>query len=328
MARTSGTSEQIDRSQFPIFSHEEYDFRSSDLGWPIGLKSTFPEELIRRIAAAQISYQAGLRSIDYTYKRYLKDHTYKVDDGSRLDLRIGDAIRNEMNLFSELIHRITQLEPKKEGQIIAEWTFLRAPFCIEFILSCANRGAFFETAAIARMLLEQIAWATRIDQYEDHESIRKTSATRAIGRLTEICPAAGRLYGWLSAHAHWAYEGHIKAMSFERGRLGTLFATSAFKVKALALTILMSIISVRSFIVLKEKDIDLVLALPDRQINCSYPNDGDVDEYEHHPPVRSSELRRIKNSTELANLMSELVSYDSSDSDVKSLTEMARLVCK
>jgi hypothetical protein len=41
-------------SQFPIFSYEEYDFQFRH-GLPVGLKSTYPEESIRRIAAARIS---------------------------------------------------------------------------------------------------------------------------------------------------------------------------------------------------------------------------------------------------------------------------------
>jgi hypothetical protein len=75
------------KPQFPIFSYEEYDFSFEHLAWPLGLKSTYPAELIRRVAAAAISYQMGNRSIDYIYKRYLKEHQYGMGDESRLDLQ-------------------------------------------------------------------------------------------------------------------------------------------------------------------------------------------------------------------------------------------------
>ncbi len=203
------------RSEFPIFSYEEYDFEFERMSFPVGLKSTYPEEFIRRIAAARVSYHAGNRSIDYTYKQYLKDKSYPVNDGSRLDLRISRAIEHRMALLGELIDRMSEQGPKTDGQFIAEWTFLRIPFSIKFLLTCSNRGAFFESIAIARMILEQIAWAAKIDRYTDIVTISGTSETKAIGSLDRVCPVAGRVYGWLSLHAHWAYKDHVKAMRLD-----------------------------------------------------------------------------------------------------------------
>ena len=130
-------------SALPIFSYEDFDFGFKNSAWPIGLKSTYPEELVRRVAAAMISYHAGNSGIDYTYKRFLKNKSYKIDDGSRLDLRISKTISHRLNLLDDLIYRITALEPKRNGEVISEWTFMRVPFSIKFLISCANRGAFF-----------------------------------------------------------------------------------------------------------------------------------------------------------------------------------------
>jgi hypothetical protein len=251
------------RSEFPIFSYEEY-FEFKRQAFQVGLKSTYPEEFIRRIAAARISYQMGNRSIGYTYKRYLEDASYDVNDGSRLDLRISNAIKHRMALLDELIHRITEHEPKVDGQILAEWTFLRIPFSIKFLLTCANRGAFFESIAIARMMLEQIAWASKIDRFTDVDEIAKTSATKAIRSFARICPVVGRLYGWMSLHAHWAFEGHVKAMRVdEDGKTQSLFATTEFKARALALTLLMSIIAVQVFRTMRAETLEQALSRPD-----------------------------------------------------------------
>src|SRR5256885_9290603 len=193
-------------AHFPIFSYEDYDFQFKNAAYPVGLKSTYPEELIRRVAAAFISFQMGNSGVDYTYKNFLKDKPYQTDDGTRLDLRITRTLSARLELLEALIDRVAKSDDKRLGEIVCEWTFYRMPFAIRFIMSCANRGAFFETAAVARMALEQIAWASKIDQYDDENIIQQEAATRAIGSLSKSLPVAGKLYGWLSVHAHWAYD--------------------------------------------------------------------------------------------------------------------------
>jgi hypothetical protein len=62
-----------------------------------------------------------------------------------------------MDSFASVIGTITELDKKKPGQVIAEWTFLRVPFSVRFLVSCANKGVLYESVVIARMVLEQIA---------------------------------------------------------------------------------------------------------------------------------------------------------------------------
>src|SRR6185295_18979999 len=140
--------------QFPIFSYEDYDFEFTKRGYPIGLKSTYPEELVRRVSAARVSYLMRLSSVDYTRKRYVDDAKYEMDDGSRLDLRVSAALQRQTELLAERVSRLSERPKKSEGEIISEWTFLRVPFATRLLLSCANRGAVYESVEIARMLSE------------------------------------------------------------------------------------------------------------------------------------------------------------------------------
>ncbi len=307
-------------AHFPIFSYEDYDFGFNAPPYPIGLKSTYPEELVRRVGAALISFQMRNSGIDYTYKRYLKDHRYEMNDGSRLDLRITKTVTRRMDLLSELISRVSQADGKRLGEIVSEWTFFRLPFAINFILSCANRGAFFETAAIGRMTLEQMAWAAKIDRYDDRDAIQKESATRAIGSLAKSCPIAGRLYGWLSVHAHWAYEGHIKAWhTDEEGQLSALFASPEFKARSLCLAVLIAVIAEKTFTALKEPLVSDILAKQD-----------DIKPFELDPenPFSSrvspnvGQLRELLGTRSLIDLASEIVRVLPDDQDVNELTNM------
>lgn len=313
--------------QCPLFLHEEYDLTFPNAAWSIGLKSTYPDELLQRIAAAFISLQAGNRSIDYTLKRYVKGK-YNTNDGSRLDLRIDEVVRRKMAGLSDLIFQVTCRESKHQGQVLCEWTYLRIPFSIGMLLSCGHRGALFESVALARMILEQIAWACKVDAMDDVSSIQRTSASKAIGDLGKYSPASKRLYGWLSKHAHWAYEGHVKAMYYEDKHLATMLASSAFKAKVLALALLLSIIAIGTFCALKQERVNLVLDSPQDKIaarpRLDQPRVSVFDSLFPHPPPKLAALLEVKNCDALLALLDELQELASSDSDIATLSKLAR----
>jgi hypothetical protein len=251
-------SKNPNAAHFPIFSYEDYDFQFWNAPWPIGLKSTYPEELVRRIAAAFISLQMGNSGVDYTYKRYLKDAHYEMNDGSRLDLKITRTIAQRMKLLSDLISRVAQFE-----------------------------------------------------------------GTKAIGWLGKSCPIAGRLYGWLSVHAHWAYEGHIKAWTTDdEGRLAALFATSEFKARSLALGILLSLVSEvseRAFMSVKKNEISKTLSMKDEP----KPIEFHVEKPFRFERVSTvEELKELLQSDALTQLAAELVRLCPDDTDVNELAEM------
>lgn len=42
--------------------------------------------------------------------------------------------------------------------------------------------------------------------------MKKASVTKSITKLSKLYPKVGRLNGWLSDHAHWGYDAHIKTI--------------------------------------------------------------------------------------------------------------------
>jgi hypothetical protein len=228
------------RDAFPLFQAGEYDFYLSKSPWQIGLQSTHPDSLKRKIAAAVMSELAGLRSVDYTLKRYLQDVTYPQEDGSRLDLRIRAFVSRKMSHFDSAIMYPAPLPDKSFCMTASEWTLSRGPFSMELLAYCGQRGALFEGLAIARMMLEQLAWAYVINTKSDENAVHELSATRAIVSFKRKFLFAGRLYGWLSAHAHWAFDGHKKSMISRGDTVGHLLASSYFKAVVFAVMILLS----------------------------------------------------------------------------------------
>lgn len=222
---------EILNKSFPLFQAGEYDFFFARSPWKIGLHSTYPNSLKKKIAAAMISESLALKSVDNVARNYLKDIEYPAPDKNRLDIRVRGFISGKMKIFDSQIELLTKRTDKKRNQPIAEWTLSRFPFSMELLAHCGQRGALFEGLAIARMMLEQIAWAYVVSLSDDENAIHKTSATASISKLKGISRFSGNLYGWLSEHAHWTYDGHKKSFitKGDEGEFGHLLASPYFK---------------------------------------------------------------------------------------------------
>lgn len=227
------------RENFPLFQAEEYDFYFENMPWPIGLKSTHPVELKKRVAVAGMSFALGVRSMDSIYRKYSQFFDYEEPDEDRIDLRIQSFIRSKMALISDSIFRASEREGTKFPTLLAEWTLFRAPFSVQLAICCANRGSLFESSAVSRSILEQIAWSNYVLSVGDGVEIPDVSATYCVGSLKKDVPAAGRLYGWMSSHAHWAFNAHRKAFVMDEGKLTHLFASSLFKAQSIAVILIL-----------------------------------------------------------------------------------------
>jgi hypothetical protein len=228
-------------SQLPLFQMRDFDVLLNQ-SWPIGVDSDYPSELRIRLTAASLSYGAGNKSIDHFRKHYLADLDYPVSPRDRLDKRIAHSLKDGLKKLDDGLNDLDPSDPKL-GQMVSKWTFMRIPFSFDLALTCAQRGALFECLAITRMILEQTAWALEIRSWDDFNAITTRQAQQSLGALKAIHPAAGSFYGWLSAHAHWTYDAHIKAFHHSPGKIGMRLANPLYKGQALgALTVLFIIV--------------------------------------------------------------------------------------
>src|ERR1700680_846067 len=85
------------RASFPLIQGGDFDLYFGHMPWQIGLKSTYPNSLKRKLAAVAASEFLGIRSIDYVLKNYLADVNYPEEDGSRLDRRIRSFVSGRMS---------------------------------------------------------------------------------------------------------------------------------------------------------------------------------------------------------------------------------------
>jgi len=228
------------RASFPLIQGGDFDLYFGHMPWQIGLKSTYPNSLKRKLAAVAASEFLGIRSIDYVLKNYLADVNYPEEDGSRLDRRIRSFVSGRMSELDAAIRYVACDPDKPVCMFVSEWTLSRAPFSMELLTYCGQRGALFEALAIARMMLEQLAWSYVVNANLDEKAIHNVSASRAVTSFKANFSFSGRLYGWLSSHIHWTVDGHKKSMVSRGKETGHLYGSPYFKAMIFTVMILLS----------------------------------------------------------------------------------------
>jgi hypothetical protein len=119
------------KDSFPLFQQGEFDFYFENAPWPIGLQSTLPNELKKKIAASVISEALGYSSVDGVMKRYLEDIAYPDGNHNRLDWRIRTHVSSSMDVFHGELEKVARLPNKPFGSVLSEWTLCRAHFSMD-----------------------------------------------------------------------------------------------------------------------------------------------------------------------------------------------------
>ena len=207
------------KKYFPLSAPNDYEAVLNKTHYPIGVNQDYPAELRKMLSAATISYFLQSKSIDYIRKNHLKDSNYEEDSGGKeqLDRRIRTACLLHVRAIIEglVSYRSKTLTVATIGQFISDATLARIPYSLERAFAEADKGALFESLVIVRMALEQLCWALNIRDYDTATEIQTTPVTKSITYISKLYNKVGRLNGWLSNHAHWSYEAHIKAI-FEK----------------------------------------------------------------------------------------------------------------
>jgi hypothetical protein len=225
--------------EFPLFQQRDFEVLLNHAAWPIGIPLDLPEELWKRLCASSVSYQLGNQSVDYYKKHFLEQHCYVQGPHQRLDRHIQSTVLGAIEKRLDTIRAGVEARQQANeagplGEVIGDCTLARSHYSIQCAFSCANKGALYESLAIIRMILEQLAWVCAINEFEDSDSIIAQSATKSLGELKKYYATSGDFYGWLSSHAHWKYDAHIKSFDFSADVFKTILASGRFKTIAFA----------------------------------------------------------------------------------------------
>jgi hypothetical protein len=182
------------------------------LGFNVLMSRMAPNSFKQNIQAAIISSSMGI-SLDYARKRYVNDIKASIPRTYDIFQRIYYAGKSHIDSTFE---RFSEGAEPDAGVLYSEVALRRLP-ATYFAAGLLYRvGNLFEANAVARMFLEQVAWAYQVFECKDWDSACRVSSTKAVGRLKEIFPRAGELYGLYSNDAHLELKQHGKFIQFEQ----------------------------------------------------------------------------------------------------------------
>ena len=153
------------------------------------------------IWAAMVTYAFGNQSVDYVLRRYGGLWERKKKQSVERDPRVL-LLRESSEMIKEISNRLAQYTPSDRlGDICSKASLCRLEATFKAAHGLIIKGYIFETDALIRMLLEQIAWAYVAYSASDSD-IPNLLPTRCITPFKKIFPESGLLYGQLSEWAH------------------------------------------------------------------------------------------------------------------------------
>lgn len=167
------------------------------------------------VRAALVASTLRLKSLDYARKRYIEDRPPSPhSDRHEAYVAAYKAAKRYVQRVIEKLDTRERPEPTM-GVFGASVVLERLPasfFCAHLLYRLGHK---YEGHAVARVILEQIAWAYSAHLTDDMEVIQKIETTRTISGLKNLLPDAGRLYGFLSSKTHIDYSSHEEFLQVE-----------------------------------------------------------------------------------------------------------------
>lgn len=223
------------RAEFSIHSAVDLDFIiSQSSGLPVGMERTSPPEFRRRVLAARISYQLGLRSIDYALKRYVHPEEYEFDPASLGD-EVSDFVRDSLVILKDGLKSLHTTDGITFGIFGAEFSLFKIPESLDSARMLANRGLFLEVLPILRSCLEMGAWAATAFFIGTEEQVVRLKAPTCISNLKSIYSTCGTLYGYLSRFSHWEFPVHSYFVNAASAGAAVIQASCRFRAMSLML---------------------------------------------------------------------------------------------
>ena len=212
-----------------------------DRSFTIGVPVNADPEFKKYVFAAAKTFVWGNISVDNVLKRYGASYRewFTIDPESEIGRynAILAIIKNSIKSLSETIRANSgQFNGKGLGFAIAAFVRLQSTFRAAIQLIRLNLP--FESQAIMRLGLEQLAYANAVSKLNDDifdNTFIEIKPNATIGDLKQIIPYSGRLYGTLSNWAHISPKlvdsyfkendntHHVILESFELTRTSLLF---------------------------------------------------------------------------------------------------------
>lgn len=138
----------------------------------------------------------------------------------------------EQNIF--LLKRLNSInfQPETTSSIACDTVFSRLQTTIKSIHFHINFGYYYESFALIRLLLEQLAYAYTASMVSTGEIKGFLSPTESIKPLKKLLPNSGKIYGILSKYSHLDKSTINKYIVFKDEKVFTVHHSIYFSLEA------------------------------------------------------------------------------------------------
>jgi hypothetical protein len=180
---------------------DDYDIlEMSTLSVAVPYRTT--ESLRKLLWSAMLTYVFGNSSVDHVIRRYghlwdkRKDKSFESDPC----LLILRSTYEDVARIAVALEAV-DLSDTTLGRICAKSALCRLEATFKAAYGLVRRDYIFETEAVVRMLLEQLAWAHEAHAKDD-AGLRTLNPTKCITPFKAVFSDSGKFYGELSEGAH------------------------------------------------------------------------------------------------------------------------------
>ncbi len=166
----------------------------------IGVPCNSPPQLIKNVMAGASAYSLRLKSIDYTLKHYIdrQDINKIRNPNGELISQVTSSVKE--SIIDALDYLMSIRKPDIPSLFAAGAALVRLQNTFKGAALTLRTGLHFETIAMERMIIEQLAWIYRIHDFEG--DFFKIEPSSCITPFKTLIPNVGNLYGYLSKKLH------------------------------------------------------------------------------------------------------------------------------
>ncbi|MDF2857762.1 MAG: hypothetical protein K0Q87_3613 [Neobacillus sp.] len=166
----------------------------------VGVPYNSQVSFIKNVYTGACAYRLGLSSIDYTYKKYVKDQNI-IKSTNDFDAKILEVTSSLKRGIIDVLEYLMSIEkPDIPCLFAAGAAYVRLQNTFKGAVLCLRTGLHFETLAMERIILEQLAWIYKVHNYNG--DYFKILPNKCISDLKQLIPSVGIAYGILSDKLH------------------------------------------------------------------------------------------------------------------------------
>jgi hypothetical protein len=159
------------------------------------------ESFRKMIWATMLTYAWGNTSVDHVLKRYAHLWEKRKHQSFQRDPRIL-ALREMVGVVDQVANKLDEVElTGGAGRICARAALSRLEASFKAAYGLIRKEYVFETDAVVRLVLEQLAWSYVASGVDDSD-VLELKPSKCIAPFKNIFPDCGVLYGELSEWAH------------------------------------------------------------------------------------------------------------------------------